>query len=249
MSVHGPLERERVARSATACSAAIAGGRAASRTSGPLEPSSASYDGFVIGLLCELVELESPTGDTAAMRGRMAAELTELGGRVVLEGEHVLADFAGAGAPLLLLGHIDTVWPRGTLASMPWRVGDGCAYGPGSYDMKAGLVVMLEAIRRAGTGRALRQSVVGGKVHPVVGQGEFADDGVVDGEARIPLTIGDPRRMDGAFMESCGRNGWQPLATGAAPKPLPPVAVSCVHKHMVRGRRGSSPSEGPAKSL
>jgi glutamate carboxypeptidase len=110
----------------------------------------------VIALLRELVELESPTGDTAAMRDRAAAELNGLGGRVALEGEHVRADFAGAGAPLLLLGHVDTVWPRGTLASMPWRLDDGRAYGPGSYDMKAGLVVMFEAIRRADAVRALR---------------------------------------------------------------------------------------------
>ena len=107
-------------------------------------------------LLRELVELESPTGDTAAMQARMAAELEGLGGAVALDGGHVRADFAGAGPPLLLLGHLDTVWPRGTLKTMPWRVEDGCAFGPGAYDMKGGLVVLLEAARRAGTGRALR---------------------------------------------------------------------------------------------
>lgn len=110
----------------------------------------------MIELLRELVELESPTGDVAEMRDRMAAELRALGGAVALEGDHVRADFAGEGPPLLLLGHVDTVWPRGTLASMPWRVVDGRAYGPGTHDMKGGLVVLLEAIRRAGTGRALR---------------------------------------------------------------------------------------------
>ena len=110
----------------------------------------------MIELLRELVELESPTGDTAAIRDRMVAELRTLGGEVSLDGDHVRADFPGAGAPLLLLGHFDTVWPRGTLARLPWRVADGRAYGPGVYDMKGGLVVMLEAIRRAATDRALR---------------------------------------------------------------------------------------------
>jgi glutamate carboxypeptidase len=110
----------------------------------------------VIELLRELVELESPTGDTAAMRDRMVHELRALGGDVSLDGDHVRADFPGTGAPLLLLGHLDTVWPRGSLARLPWRVADGCAYGPGVYDMKGGLVVMLEAIRRAATERALR---------------------------------------------------------------------------------------------
>jgi glutamate carboxypeptidase len=110
----------------------------------------------MLELLRELVELESPTGDTRGMRDRMAAELRALGGDAGFDGEHVRADFAGAGAPLLLLGHIDTVWPRGTLATMPWRVDGGRAYGPGVYDMKAGLVVMLEAIRRSYEPRALR---------------------------------------------------------------------------------------------
>ena len=49
----------------------------------------------------------------------------------------------------MLLGHVDTVWPRGTLARMPWRLEDGRAYGPGVFDMKGGLVVMVEAIRLA----------------------------------------------------------------------------------------------------
>jgi len=110
----------------------------------------------MIELLRELVEIESPTGHTAELRERMAAELRALGGEVSFDGDHVRAYFAGAGGPLLLLGHVDTVWPRGTLGTMPWRVEDGRAFGPGSYDMKGGLVVMLEAIRRAQTDRALR---------------------------------------------------------------------------------------------
>ena len=110
----------------------------------------------MIELLRELVEIESPTGGTADVRDRLAPELKALGGVVSFEAGHLRADFAGEGAPLLLLGHFDTVWPRGTLATLPWRVDDGRAYGPGSYDMKAGLVVMLEAIRRAHTRRALR---------------------------------------------------------------------------------------------
>ena len=59
----------------------------------------------MIELLRQLVELESPTGDTAAIRDRMVDELRTLGGEVSLDGDHVRADFPGAGAPLLLLGH------------------------------------------------------------------------------------------------------------------------------------------------
>jgi glutamate carboxypeptidase len=62
---------------------------------------------------------------------------------------------------VLVLGHFDTVWPHGTLAALPFRVVDGCAYGPGSYDMKAGLVLLefaIEAIQTVGGG--LRRPVV-----------------------------------------------------------------------------------------
>jgi glutamate carboxypeptidase len=47
----------------------------------------------------------------------------------------------------LLLGHCDTVWPHGTLEKMPLEVRGGCLYGPGAYDMKAGLVQMVYALR------------------------------------------------------------------------------------------------------
>ena len=109
-----------------------------------------------LDFLRELVELESPTGNTSVMCERMADELGALGGTPTREGEHLRADFPGDGAPLVLLGHLDTVWPGGTLATMPWRVEGDRAYGPGSYDMKGGLVVMLEAIRISGPRRALR---------------------------------------------------------------------------------------------
>lgn len=111
-------------------------------------------------LLRELVEIESPTYSPGvrAVAARMAGELEALGGDVrVLDGEHVVADLDGDGEPLLLLGHTDTVWEEGTLASMPFRVEDGVAFGPGVYDMKGCLVLMLEAIRAARPGRrALR---------------------------------------------------------------------------------------------
>src|ERR671936_440852 len=88
----------------------------------------------------------------------MARELEALGADVTtLEGDHLRAEIPGEGARLLLLGHTDTVWPVGTLASMPFRVDGEVARGPGAYDMKAGLVVLLEGIRRAaGRQRALR---------------------------------------------------------------------------------------------
>ena len=51
------------------------------------------------------------------------------------------------GKPFLFLAHADTVHPIGSLASMPIRIEDGRFYGPGALDMKAGIVIALEAIR------------------------------------------------------------------------------------------------------
>ena len=51
-----------------------------------------------------------------------------------------------ADKPILLLGHLDTVWPLGTLKTMPWREADGRYWGPGVLDMKAGVIMALTAL-------------------------------------------------------------------------------------------------------
>jgi glutamate carboxypeptidase len=107
-------------------------------------------------LLQELVEIESPTGDTAEIQTRMEQALRAAGAEVERRGAHLRADVPGGEAPLLLLGHMDTVWPRGTLARLPFRVEDGRAFGPATFDMKGGLVVLLEALQRTDTRHALR---------------------------------------------------------------------------------------------
>ena len=110
----------------------------------------------IVQLLRELVELESPTYSSGVglVAERMARELADLGAdSEFLEGDHLRAEVPGNGDPLLLVGHTDTVWPAGTLAQMPFRVEEGRAYGPGAYDMKASLVVLLEAIRRTANRR------------------------------------------------------------------------------------------------
>ncbi len=115
----------------------------------------------LLARLRELVEIESPTYSPGVRQvvERIARELGALGGDVrVLDGDHLRAEFEGRGRPLLLLGHADTVWDEGTLEEMPFRIEDGRAYGPGTYDMKGGLVLMLAAIAeaRARAPRALR---------------------------------------------------------------------------------------------
>jgi glutamate carboxypeptidase len=63
-------------------------------------------------------------------------------------------------APLLLLGHLDTVWPMGTLAAMPFRTEKGRLWGPGVLDMKAGVARGLTALETLQEEEALRRPVV-----------------------------------------------------------------------------------------
>jgi glutamate carboxypeptidase len=92
----------------------------------------------------------------------IAAEARRLGAQVEIilnadAGDHVLARFPspigkrvrGKGNPILLLCHMDTVFPLGTLSRMPYREADGKIFGPGVLDMKAGIVIGLAAIEDA----------------------------------------------------------------------------------------------------
>ncbi len=101
------------------------------------------------------MEFESPSDNKAALDSLasvLAAQFTTLGGRLKvhrtkLAGNHVQADFGPAkGARILLLGHYDTVYPMGTLATMPCKVAKGRLHGPGVFDMKAGLAFAMEVI-------------------------------------------------------------------------------------------------------
>jgi glutamate carboxypeptidase len=61
-------------------------------------------------------------------------------------GDLVIGTLAGDGPPLLLIGHMDTVFDPGTAAERPYRSEDGRAFGPGVTDMKAGLLAGLHAM-------------------------------------------------------------------------------------------------------
>jgi glutamate carboxypeptidase len=106
-----------------------------------------------------LVEHESPSHDKAA-NDDMAQVLNDLfpnltGGTAQIifndaAGNHVRAEWnAGVNTQrqILILTHFDTVWPHGTLQQIPFRVEDGKAYGPGIFDMKAGIVQGLYALQ------------------------------------------------------------------------------------------------------
>ena len=114
-------------------------------------------EGWIRDTLRELVQQESPSEDPQAVNA--AVRLAENWGRQqearikrhkqrefgdVLELR--LGPIRSKRRPVLLLGHLDTVWPIGTLEKMPWREANGRYWGPGVLDMKAGVVMALTAL-------------------------------------------------------------------------------------------------------
>ena len=109
-------------------------------------------------LLGGFARAESPSFDKAAVDrfGRIvAAEWKWRGTSVTLlrqshRGDHIRAEWHPrnnrAREQILVLGHLDTVYAAGTIAQMPFRVSRGRAWGPGTFDMKGGLVIALYAV-------------------------------------------------------------------------------------------------------
>jgi len=109
----------------------------------------------LLGLTRDLASIESPSGDVVALQrcaATLVAALEDAGGRVTrpqpdsLAAPHIVAAWDGGGPPVLVLGHFDTVYPLGQLDRQPVEVRDGRLYGPGVYDMKAGLAIAVNAI-------------------------------------------------------------------------------------------------------
>lgn len=112
----------------------------------------------MLRLLGKFVRSESPSQDKAALDlfgGIVAAEWRKRVARTVIlkqpkRGNHIRAEvWLGEGSPegqIMVLGHLDTVYPLGTLARMPFRLSRGRGWGPGTFDMKGGLVLALAAV-------------------------------------------------------------------------------------------------------
>lgn len=121
----------------------------------------ASRQDDIVGWICRLVEAESPSGDYEGSRAvvdllaQSARTIPAISSveRIVVPGygEHlrvkVFDGQAGNGRTTLVLGHTDTVHPRGTLSEERVRSEDGRLYGPGIFDMKGSCVLALEAVR------------------------------------------------------------------------------------------------------
>jgi glutamate carboxypeptidase len=119
-----------------------------------------SRQGEMVHLLKQLAMLESPTHDKKAVdacAAFVAREFKRIGCKVTTLpqkdiGDLTVAEFApgrlkDADDEILVLTHIDTVWPVGKIAKMPFYVSGNKLYGPGVLDMKAGVVMLLTALR------------------------------------------------------------------------------------------------------
>ena len=139
-----------------------------------------------IALVRESVECESPSDDHAAI-GRFnelfIARTAALGEVTTFPGGHLRCRFHLPGADkegqILALGHSDTVWPLGTLATMPFRNADGRLWGPGVLDMKGGIAFLLMTVR------ALRELDIPTRRHVVL---QLNADEEVGSESSRPLT-------------------------------------------------------------
>ena len=128
----------------------------------------------VIAFTRQLVQAESPSDDKSAVDSCLAlaaARGKALGARVKI---HRSRNFGNAlelrfgprkstplaAKPILLLGHLDTVWPLGTLQTMPCRFSAGRLWGPGVLDMKAGVAMAFTAIEMLIEADLLRREIV-----------------------------------------------------------------------------------------
>jgi glutamate carboxypeptidase len=172
------------------------------------------------GLLREevaaLTSIESPSGDAVAL-GRVAeavaSRLREVGGEAqaaAAEGVPLVRarlSGHGKGRPVLLLGHLDTVWPVGQLGVMPIRMEGRRMHGPGVLDMKAGIVIAIEALRalsRAGGMPPVRVLFTGDEE-----TGSRASRAIIEDEARASaaVLVLEPSLPGGALKTSrkgCG---------------------------------------------
>lgn len=118
-----------------------------------------SRQGEMVHLLKQITALESPTDDKKAVdacSAFVAKEFRKLGCKITTLPQEDIGDLTeiefapgrlkDADDEILVLAHIDTVWPVGKIARMPFYISGNKLFGPGVLDMKSGLVILLSAL-------------------------------------------------------------------------------------------------------
>ena len=183
--------------------------------SSTLDPNTLPFDtAAMLAGLRPWIECESPTFDAVAVNRMMAVasrDLAVMGARIErIPGRMGIGDCVRAHLPhpragepgILVMGHLDTVHPIGTLADLPWRETDGRCYGPGILDMKGGNFLALEALRhlaKAGVTTPLPVTVLLTSDEEV---GSPSTRDLIEAEAarhRFVL-VPEPGRSDGAVV-------------------------------------------------
>jgi glutamate carboxypeptidase len=171
------------------------------------------HEASMVKMLGMFVRSESPSHDKKAVDRfgtLVAAEWRKRGAKLNVlasakRGNHLRAEiWLGQGRQpkrqIMVLGHLDTVYPRGTLAKMPFRISGGRAWGPGTFDMKGGLVLALfavDALKAAGITPAKKLVFLW-----------TSDEEIGSASSRRAITS-EARRSDAVLVlePSFGRNG------------------------------------------
>jgi glutamate carboxypeptidase len=198
--------------------------RAASRAAADAAAQSASRSARFRERLATLVAVDSGA-DSPEGRDQVAETLAGWAAACGCEtevlthdsGGHLICRLGGSGSgKIVLLGHHDTVFPKGTSATRPMAVRDGLAYGPGVADMKGGLLVGLTAIEALAHGPRPFASV---ELHSVPDEEvrviPFATlDRLADADAVLVLECG---RENGDFVSGRKTGAWLRLAVEGRP--------------------------------
>jgi len=149
----------------------------------------------MLALWEELVNIDSFSHDPEGVNkvaDIVAAALDGAGGQVRRfefeeAGDTVVAEFGAEneGEGAILVGHMDTVFPAGTVAERPFKIEDGIAYGPGVLDMKGGLVAgiyAIKALRAAGCDTGPIKTIFVGDEE--IGHGNSTAEEVIKDESR-----------------------------------------------------------------
>jgi glutamate carboxypeptidase len=219
----------------------------------------------MVKLLGEFVRSESPSHGKAAVDrfGKIVArEWKQRGAKVRVlrqkeRGDHLRVEIgqgrARTAGQILVLGHLDTVYPLGALQKMPFRISNGRAWGPGTFDMKGGLVLALfaiDALRAAGVTLEKRVVFLWTSDEEI---GSKSSRAAIESEARrsdavlvLEPAFGDEGRLK---TERKGTGGVEIIVTGRSAHAgiEPEKGVNAVHEltlQIERLMRMNDPSRG-----